>query len=470
MLRDVYWRQYPVDLLTDEKMACVEDAMPENYKHAPYMFYITALKLCDDNGIFDLDDGAVFARLMRLKDVKIVFDIANLMRKYKIIYRLSDEMMLCGLIDWTYSDKKPRTQEERRRAVMAVIEKEKAKVMSQKDFSQDGCAGKCNDIPQSDSCAGRCNDIPQASPTENSDMGAVSAPQTDAFSCAENDKKAKNVVMGVYDDKNAKNVVNTQYNTVHTDNTDSTTHNTGQKDNTNTHTDRQPPDYRQLEGLPSGDCKDKAAVADNLDKKTTKNKDPTQKDAADSASLAALALGNNQVMNSEDSALEAYLDDFFVKNCYGFKKKQASSALQKLCEEIKAVSDEMNPAKDVAAVLCGEFKKMCDGVRGNYWKSIPLLPSNMLKPRVWQELMQHAGKILASKASANKFLAAAEKAKQESLAEGDAKEELLAQEYRKYGINPADPCATTLLVQAKSRESKAQQMAEKAPEPEYDIF
>lgn len=468
MLRDVYWRQYPVDLLTDEKMACVEDAMPDNYKHAPYMFYITALKLCDDNGIFDLDDGAVFARLMRLKDVKIVFDIANLMRKYKIIYRLSDEMMLCGLIDWTYSDKKPRTQEERRRAVMAVIEKEKAKVMSQKDFSQDGCAGKCNDIPQSASCAGRCNDIPQASPAENPAMGADTAPQADVFSCADNDKNAQNVVISADDDKNAKNVVNTQYNTVQTD---STVHTTQQNITKNdTHTDMQPPGCRRLESLPPGDCKDKTAVADNLDKKTTKNKDPTQKDAADSASLAALALGNNQVMNSEDSALEAYLDDFFVKNCYGFSHKQASSALQKLCEKIKAVSDEMNPAKDVAAVLCGEFKKMCDGARSDYWKGMPLLPSNMLKPRVWQELMQHAGRILASKSSANKFLAAAEKAKQESLAEGDAKEELLAQEYRKYGINPADPCATTLLVQAKSRESKAQQTAEKAPEPEYDIF
>ena len=465
MLRDVYWRQYPVDLLSDEKMACVEEAMPARYKFAPYMFYITALKLCDDNGIFDLDDGAVFARLMRIKDVKIVFEIANLMRKHKIIYRVSDELMLCGLIDWTYSDKKPRTQEERRRAVMAVIEKEKAKVMSNRDFMQDGCAGRYNDIPQSASCAGRCNDIPQASPADNPELRAVAAPQADVFSCADNDKNAQNVVTSVYDDKNAQNVVNTQYNTVHTD---ITTHNTKQKNNTNTHTDRQPPDYRQLEGLPPGDCQDKTALADNSNKKTSQNKDPTQNDVASSASLAALALGNNQVMNSEDSALEAYLDDFFVKNCYGFKKKQALSSLQKLCEEIKAVSDEINPAKDVAAVLCGEFKKMCDGARSDYWKGLPLLPSNMLKPRVWQELMQHAGRILASKASTNKFLAAAEKAKQESIAEGDAKEVLLADEYRKYGINPADPCATTLLVQAKSRESKALQTAEKTPE--YDIF
>ena len=115
MLRDVYWRQYPIDLLSDDKMTYIESFMPEEYKFAPYMFYITALKLADDNGIFDLEDGIIFARLMRVKSRALVFQIANLMRQHKIVYRLSDDTTLMQIADWTYSDKKVRTAEERRR-------------------------------------------------------------------------------------------------------------------------------------------------------------------------------------------------------------------------------------------------------------------------------------------------------------------------------------------------------------------
>ena len=133
MLRDVYWRQYPVDLLSDDKMACVEAMLPDELKYLPYMIYITALKLCDDNGVFDLDDGVVFARLTRCKDIATVFEVVNLMRQRKILYRLFDNSMLCGLVDWTYSDKKARTIEERRKLVLDRIEKEKAKNVSNLD-------------------------------------------------------------------------------------------------------------------------------------------------------------------------------------------------------------------------------------------------------------------------------------------------------------------------------------------------
>ena len=53
MLRDVYWRQYPIDLLSDDKMTYIESFMPEEYKYAPYMFYIThAIFLDLQNFIF----------------------------------------------------------------------------------------------------------------------------------------------------------------------------------------------------------------------------------------------------------------------------------------------------------------------------------------------------------------------------------------------------------------------------------
>ena len=195
MLRDVYWRQYPIDLLSDDKMTYIESFMPDEYKYAPYMFYITALKLADDNGIFDLEDGIIFARLMRVKSRALVFQIANLMRQHKILYRLSDDTTLMQIADWTYSDKKVRTAEERRRIVADKIAKERAKkaTYSQEDFTTDGCAGKCNDIPQSEVPAGKCNAIPPAAAAELTAPEAETAAPRQVFLCPDDDKNAKNV-------------------------------------------------------------------------------------------------------------------------------------------------------------------------------------------------------------------------------------------------------------------------------------
>ena len=113
MLRDVYWRQYPIDLLTDEKMMAIECKMPAGLEYAPYMFYITALKLANNDGVFNLDDAEIIARLMRINHIEnsrqLVIDIANLLMKYKIIYRIGIDNNFAGLVDWSNgpNDKKP---------------------------------------------------------------------------------------------------------------------------------------------------------------------------------------------------------------------------------------------------------------------------------------------------------------------------------------------------------------------------
>ena len=187
MLRDVYWRQYPVDLLSDDKMACVEAMLPDEQKHIPYMIYIAALKLCDDNGVFDFDDGVVLARLTRVKDVKLVRDIVNMMRQRKILYRLFDNSTLCGLTDWTYADKKTRTIEERRQLVAARIKQEQARAGVNKDFTLPGeqteslAPGPIMYVPK-----GCTTNLP-AAPTETAPAAAApeaeTAPAPQDFSC-----------------------------------------------------------------------------------------------------------------------------------------------------------------------------------------------------------------------------------------------------------------------------------------------
>lgn len=453
MLRDVYWRQYPIDLLSDDNMACVEALLPDDQKHIPYMVYIAALKLCDDNGVFDIDDGVVLARLTRVKDVRTVLDVVNLMRQRKILYRLFDGSSLCGLVDWTYADKKSRTIDERRRLVAERIEKEQARAGIDKDFTLPGMQA-----------------APMTAPKEPAAPETETAPAADASLCAENDKNAKNVVISGMDDKNAENVVKTQYSTVQ----DNTLHNTVQKDiQTNTHTQQQAPGYGPLEGPPPEACQDTNAVGVKIQNDNTKNSDTLTGGNAycgdDVTTLAEEALreaARKDVEDTGQASLIGYLNEFFVKNCYGFKKNQSVNAMNTLAGKILELSDDVNPPGTVASVLCSEFKKMCEGQRGKHWKDMPLLPARMINANVWAVLVQHAGKILATSKNQELFIQAAKKAEAECEADKGLVYDAIREEYVKYNIDPEDPNAQKLLLMAKSREAEAK----RAEDEDFEIF
>lgn len=443
MLKNVYWRQYPIDLLSDDKMACVEAMLPDEQKHIPYMIYIAALKICDDNGVFDLDDGVVLARLTRVKDVRTVIDVVNLMRQRKILYRLFDNSTLCGIVDWTYADKSTRTIEERRKIVAEKIEKERARSGCDRDFELPG------------------------------EKAAETAPQAGDFSCPENDKKTENVVKTVYDDKNAKNVGTLQYSTVQ----DNKTVQTNIQDNTDTHTQQQFSGCGQLESPTPENCQDTNAVGEkNIQTENTDNANiptaPTDEQANcgfDTSGLADAALreAKKDVENSGQASLVGYLNDFFVKNCYGYKPKQSAGAINTLAGLILELSDEVNPPGAVAGVLCSEFKKMCDGQRDKYWARMPLLPANMIKPRAWSELVQYAGKILATNKNSEKFIQAAKKAQEEYENEANLVGDAVRDEYLKYNIDPQEPDALRKLLNAKSKEAKE---ARAADDEQFEIF
>ena len=443
MLRDVYWRQYPIDLLSDDKMACVEAMLPDDQKHIPYMIYIAALKLCDDNGVFDIDDGVVLARLTRVKDVRTIINIVNLMRQRKILFRLFDNSTLCGLVDWTYSDKKPRTIEDRRRLVTERIQKEQARAGVDNDFTLPG--------EQTAPKLAASIAAPAAAAPE-----VQTAPAAPDSLCAENDKSAKNVVISEMDDKNAKNVVTLQDNTVQDNKTDNT------DIQTNTHTQQQVPGYGPIEGPPPVPCEGTNAVGvENIQNQNTESAYiNTSEDASagvDVSTLAEMALQEQQESCEENhnSELVAYLDEFFVKNCYGYKSCKSAYSIHKLANAITDLSDNVNPPLEVAGVMCSEFKNMCEGKRGKHWKDMPKLPARMINPNVWAVLVEHAGKILATNKNSDKFIAAAKKAQEECEAEKELVSDAMREEYLKYNIDPDDPDASKKIIIAKAQEQKA---------------
>lgn len=465
MLRDVYWRQYPVDLLSDDKMACVEAMLPDDQKHIPYMIYIAALKLCDDNGVFDLDDGVVLSRLTRVKDVSIIFKVINLMRQRKVLYRVFDNAMLCGLVDWTYADKKPRTIEERRKLVAERIQKEQSRAGVDKDFSLPGqrTAPEAMQAP-----------APKAEPRPAPRQEAETEPQPAAFLCPENDKIAENVVNSGMDDKNAKNVVTQQYSTVQDNNTG---HTNIQNIHTNTHTQQQVPGFGPVEGPSPEPCQNKNAVGVQNEKINTENANINTSEVASGvdtlSSLKEMTLidAQDSVENSDTASLVGYLNEFYVKNCYGvYDKSKSAGAINTLARKILELSDDMNPPETIAALLCSEFKKMCDGQRAKYWNRMPLLPANMIKPRAWSELVEYAGRILATNNNSSKFMQAAKKAAAECETEQSLVYDAMRDEFLKYNINPEDPARHQKLLIAKSNEVKPAEAEETDEKQDFDIF
>ena len=208
-------------------------------------------------------------------------------------------------------------------------------------------------------------------------------------------------------------------------------------------------------------CQNKNAVGEkNIQTKNTETANiPTSGGAnagEDVSSLAEQALqeAKESVDNNDTAILKAYLNDFFVKNCYGFKANQSAGPINTLAGKILELSDDVNPPGTVAGLLCSEFKKMCDGQRGEYWKGQPMIPSYMIKTRCWMELMQYAGKILASNKIQNKFTESWKKAEKEFREEQCIVSDAVRAEYLKYNINPDAPNANYLFLRAKSLEQE----------------
>ena len=418
-----------------------------------------------------------------------------MMRQRKILYRLFDGSSLCGLVDWTYADKKPRTIDERRRLVAERIEKEQARAGVDKDFTLPGeertapsvsapqqaapakvpdFITKCKTCEAYDAAENACTDPTEgccqrhwkpAAPVQE----AETAPAPQDFSCTENDKNAKNVVISGMDDKNAKNVVTLQDNTVQ----DNNTIQTNKQDSTNTHTIQQVPGSGRPIGPTPETCENTNAVGAEIQNENTENANtPTADDAAcDNAisTLADMALreARKDVEDTGQASLIEYLNAFFVKNCYGFKKNQSVNAINKLAGKVLELSDDVNPPGTVASVMCSEFKKMCEGQREAYWKGTPLLPAYMVKPRIMAEVIQNAGKILSTSKNSEKFMQAAQKAQEECEAEKELVGDAMREEYLKYNIDPDDPNAAKKIIAAKAKE---QAELRKAEDEEFEIF
>lgn len=433
MLKDMTWRKLSRDVLSNANLQWVESQMAPELSAAPIMFYITALTIADDDGIFDLEDGIIFSRLMRIGTIKDVMRIANLMQKRRLIVRVSAESNKCYLVDWDYpKDKVQRSQADRRKRTLELIEEEKKRQKPAQFTNNDFEAADNQPIvfPEGDA------------PEDAISVDFANKPSSDVFLCPENDKKAENVDKEAHVDKNAKNVVNTE-------------REIEREEKKETHT--QAADFHghrgPLQSLPTNTAVAGIETDETADaEKEVQRHIAAEQNKSDDIPESESQKGSDEKIDAElENNVFSTLNDFFVKNCYGYKPKQAKKAVDTIVQRCKELSNEANPPDIIASVLTKEFKKLVD--TSEYYRGTPLLPSYMIKDGIWSHLLTAAGKILLTNKTRNEWDEQAKKYKEQAEKDRQAICDLFNTEYVKYGLDPDDPNRVAKLQQAKKEAS-----------------
>lgn len=417
---EMTWRKMPRNIMTDPNMDYIASCLPHEYAAAPYMFYMTALSIADDDGIFDLEDGIIFSRLMHCGTPELIFTIANLMLKRKIITRAGNSSK-CMLTSWDYSIKeKPRTLEDRRRIVQKQIEAEQA-----------ARSNEFTDLP----CEEEIINVEFTTPK-----------MSDAFLCPENDKSAKNVVNVFFDDKNQENVVKkNETEKIREDKNreiEREEHTQNRLD-----TDREPlrATDTALRGLEeSGNTEPTAEEYPEWDGTETNGSN-------DVAELVEQAFKAGQGVQIDEQKKRAFgvFEAFFAKNCLGFNANEHISQLYELSGRVCRLSDEKNPPEIIASCLVSQFKKLTEDE--GYYKNCPVTPEELLKPGAYKHSLAAASRILLTNKQVNSQWAEQLELQQEIEAEKAEVGDVFQDEYLKYGIDPNNPNKAALLMRAKAR-------------------
>jgi len=406
---EITWRKMPRNILTDPAMDYISSCLPHQYAAAPYMFYQVALSIADGDGIFDLEDGVIFARLMHMGDPQLVMDVANLMLKRKIISRAGTSTK-CMLTDWEYSIKaKPRTMEDRRRIAQQHIEAERA--AKSQAFQE----------------------LPQAGDETAEEVFTVDFTSTSAssddFLCPFDDKTSENVVENnqtekIREDKNRE------------------------IEKTHTEIEREEgkplqANYEALRDLPN----------ENEYEIEQEQWDGTETTCSDDmAELAqqAIQVGQLVVISEQQKRVLSILQSFFAKNCLGYDEndpKQASCVAE-LVNRIGRLGTKNNPVEIVASTLLGQFKKLSE--EKGYFHGYSLFPEELVKPNFYKHALQLTSNILLSgKTTDPAWIEQLQQDHADIETERETVGDAFDDQYIQYGIDPQDPNRAQKLMQAR---------------------
>lgn len=442
-MNDLAWRKFPVNTIRNEDLDYIAFLLPESMKSAPFMFYMTAICKCDDDGVFDIEDGTIFSRLMRIGSPVDVFNIAKFMTQRRILTQVLPNSTIFMITDWDPPERrgviKTKSAEERRFIIAQKIEAEKkARLQNAPAPSPvDPFSSASTIYPKAEEVIIFPDPVP-APVTVDFDQMRQMRDQNDTFFCHLNDKNAQNV-----ETRERERERQIQRDT-------ETEDRNKEIEKKETHTEAE-----SACGPMDGPTADPAEEnkAENIDEQKKAEIEAVSDNAPSTGDLADEAIGpindNREARYdpSEMAELEAIANDFFVRNSLIFDKEYDHHVIIKLCVRVARLKTPNNPAPVVMKTILRQFKIRAT-TKGDYFYNCKITPQFLLKANTWSHILQQASALLLTHKENDsewKFQIQTKNPEEQLAIDNDMISQCL-----QYGIDPNDPQRAAKLLRAQN--------------------
>lgn len=419
-VEDLPWRKFPRDAISNVKIRFIQKQLAPHLRHGALLFFTTAYCLADDYGVIDIEDGLVFADAMDIDNPDDVFVIANLFASRGIMDKITERIFM--FVEWDTPNRDrtiraPLTAEQRRAAVQAQLK--------QKEMASDN---------MSDTGQKTAKDVA----TKSEKMSLY-------LPCS--DKKRENVA--THREKTDKRVQKEEREKkeTHTQEAARLAH-----DALCAHSapcaiaqaltpdeKRERKKENRIETGENQESREKKEATESKQPETPENDKETEITNGREGMKDRTAEPCKGVNGQEYLDTLQVLQDFFDKyNPMGYQNKDEQiKALIELTHRMIALSDKANTGEIIAINFCRCFKKLVE--QHQYYKDMPILPSNLLKNGVFSIILGEVGRILQPKGVSwqrhyDKMVAESAKGKQVY-----SYSDFLAAQCKQYNVNPDAP-------------------------------
>ena len=422
-VEDLPWRKFPRDAISNVKIRFIQKQLAPHLRHGALLFFTTAYCLADDYGVIDIEDGLVFADAMDIDNPDDIFTIANLFAERGIMDKITERIFM--FVEWDTPNRDrtiraPLTAEQRRAAVEAQLR-------------------------QKEETSGNASDASQKSVktvATKSEKMSLHMPYSD--------KKRESVATHREIRERADKRVQKE-----------------EKEKKETHTQeaarlahdalcahsapcaiaqaltpdekREREKENRIETGENQESREKKEVTESILPDTSENDKEAERTNGREGMKDRAAEPSKGVNGQEYLDTLQVLQDFFNKhNPMGYQNKDEQiKALIELTHRMIALSDKANTGEIIAINFCRCFKKLTE--QHQYYKDMPILPSNLLKNGVFSIVLGEVGRILQPKGVSwqrhyDKMVAESAKGKQVY-----SYSDFLAAQCKQYNVNPDAP-------------------------------
>lgn len=410
------WAKIPTDLLENKAMMQIERRLPENLRYAPVLFYLAGAAKADEDGIFDIGDGAEFAELIKVQSPGTVTQVAGVMVRGRVFAHVPDSPVYL-FVEWEYPVRTAaKTLRQRFDLAVSVWRKRQSedaffhlpstKVDSMRDS---GAEAETPEKPrentihrEDDECLNAIHGAPAETPQIRREQNREDERRAEQI-ISEEKKSTHTRVEGAGEERAEPPA----------DRADCSAEEDAQTAKTGAETER-------LMDVPPWTIVPEPEASENPQRETGGEK----QDAISVPEKAVKILG-----------------DFFKANNAAYSESRGAPAVERIARLLAESCGDGADTAEMAARFCREFKAMHDQPPGDYWHNVPLMPAFMLKERAWYEISSRVARIYGTAGNPRPLPVReqAEKDWREHLETLENPANSTEAEYTRFGIDPADP-------------------------------